>query len=130
MRKKAKEIPEMGNARAVKVATAVVTDLAYVTPVDESTALSNWQVQLNSPASSAIRAFFTGSKGSTKAQSAQAAVEDAKRVLKNKKPGEKIYLSNLVPYIGRLNDGSSTQEPKGFVERAVLVGRLTVRGKI
>ncbi len=130
MRKKAKTIPTMGNELAIKVANVIVEDLATVTPVDETTAISNWQVQLNSPVQSQIRAYFPGSKGSTYSASRQATIENAAAELAGKKPGQPIYLSNVLRYISILNGGSSTQEPRGFVERAVLLGRLVVRGKI
>jgi hypothetical protein len=130
MRKKAKEVPEMGNNLAIKVTMQIVQDLAHVTPVDESTAISNWQVELNSPVQSAIRAYYPGSKGSTYSLSAAATIDDARAALANKKPGQPIYLSNVLRYITRLNEGSSTQAPAGYVERSVLLGRLVVRGKV
>lgn len=34
--------------------------------------------------------------------------------------GQPLHIQNAVPYIGRLNDGWSTQAPSGFVEKAVL----------
>ncbi len=33
--------------------------------------------------------------------------------------GKEIFISNNVPYIGRLNNGHSAQAPSGFVEMAV-----------
>lgn len=130
MRAKAKSIPTMASDLAVKVTKTIVNDLAYATPVDESTAISNWQVQLNTPVQQEIRAYFPGSKGSTYSASAQATVENAEAELAGKKPGQPIYLSNVLRYIVPLNNGSSTQAPAGYVERSVLLGRLVVRGKI
>lgn len=130
MRAKAKSIPTMANDLAIKVTMTIVNDLAYATPVDESTAISNWQVQLNTPVQQEIRAYFPGSKGSTYSASAQATVENAEAELRGKKPGQPIYLSNVLRYIVPLNNGSSTQAPAGYVERSVLLGRLVVRGKI
>lgn len=130
MRKLAKEVPEMGNKLAIKVTITIVNDLAHVTPVDESTAISNWQVELNNPAQSAIRAYYPGKKGSTYSLSVSATIDDAKAALATKKPGQAIYLSNVLRYIRRLNDGSSSQAPAGYVERSVLLGRLVVRGNI
>lgn len=120
----------MGNRLAVKVAMTIVEDLAHVTPVDESTAISNWQVQLNAPVQSAIRAYYPGSQGSTYSQSAAATIENARAELAAKKPGQPIYLSNVLRYIKRLNAGWSTQAPAGYVERSVLLGRLVVRGRV
>ena len=130
MLRKADEVPEMANKLAVKVATTIVTDLAHVTPVDESTAISNWQVQLNLPVQSPIAAYYPGSKGSTYSLSASATIDAAKAELAAKKPGQTIYLSNVLRYITFLNQGSSTQAPAGYVERSVLLGRLVVRGKM
>lgn len=111
---------------AVRVALTIVNDLVYVTPVDTSQAISNWQVELNSPVDSKISPHFPGLLGSTANASAVAAYQLAKSILETKKPGEKIYISNVLPYINKLNDGSSTQQARGFVQRAVLLGRLQV----
>lgn len=108
---------------AVRVTTAIVTDLAFITPVDESTALSNWLVGIGSPRRDEIEPHYRGTQGSTYGQSAQKTVDDARRVLAGKQPGQAIYISNNLPYIRDLNGGSSRQAPAGFVERAELLGR-------
>jgi len=108
---------------AVEVALTIIGDLVFKTPVDTSKALSNWQVTLNEPVSDSIAPFYPGKGGSTQKASAQAALNAARAVLRGKKPGDKIYLSNVLPYIRRLNDGYSGQAPAGFVERAALLGR-------
>jgi len=120
---KAKAIDEAASQTAVDTALAIVGDLAYKTPVDTSQALSNWQVTLDGPAASTIAPHFPGSQGSTYRASAAETIANAKTVLKNKKPGQAIYITNNLPYIKRLNDGYSAQAPAGFVERAVLIGR-------
>jgi hypothetical protein len=124
----ADRVPEAGSKAAAKVAEAILNDLAFVTPVDESTARSNWQVALNTPISDSdeIGPYYLGSHGSTGQASAQAAVAAGRAVLATKKPGETIYVSNVLDYIVPLDEGHSQQEPAGFVHRAVLVGRKTV----
>lgn len=112
---------------AVEVAVRIETNLANVTPVDTSNALSNWQVALNDPEMSEIYPYVPGYKGSSQPQSTAMAIAKAKDVLKNKKPGETIFISNNAPYIIDLNNGSSKQASAGFVERAVLVGKLTAK---
>ncbi len=121
------KLDEEASKAAVKVALTIIGDLVYVTPVDTSQALSNWQASLNSPVDSKIPPHFPGQQGSTQKASASAALEAARSVLSGKKPGDKIYISNVLPYIRRLNDGYSAQAPAGFVERAVLVGRKHAR---
>lgn len=123
LEKKAKAIDEAASQTAADTALAIVGDLAYKTPVDTSQALSNWQVTLQNPASGKISPHFPGLQGSTYRQSAAETINIAKAVLKNKKPGQAIYITNNLPYIRRLNDGYSGQAPAGFVERAVLIGR-------
>ena len=112
---------------AVGVAVAVHHNLTGVTPVDTSTALSNWDISLGGISGEFHEPYFMGSKGSTELASERAANAKALDDLKNKKPQESIFISNSTPYIKNLNNGSSKQEPAGFVYRAVLVGRLAVK---
>ena len=123
LEKKAKAIDEAASKLAVDTALTIVGDLAYKTPVDTSQALSNWQVSLGSPVDSKIPPYYPGEGGSTRNSSAQSTIDAAKNALKQKRPGVTIYISNVLPYIRRLNDGYSKQAPAGFVERAVLIGR-------
>jgi hypothetical protein len=119
-------LPEMqrrASARAVQTALTIVGDLAYHTPVDKSTALSNWQVTQGAPAVGTIKAHYPGEKGSTFGSSAAKVLELAKGVLARKRAGVKIYITNNLPYIRPLNDGHSKQAPAGFIERAILLGR-------
>lgn len=127
LEKRAKTIQAETSALAVKAATALVSYLAWRTPVDTSTALSNWQVNLNNPATSFINAYAFGDRGSTQGASAQATIAAAQRVLTQKKPGEPIYIVNNAPYIADLNRGSSKQAPPGFVEGGVMIARAELR---
>lgn len=124
---KADKLDEDASKLAVKVAETVVASLAYDTPVDVSTALSNWQVSVGTPVVADRAAFYPGEKGSTYKQSASAAIDAARVRLAAKKPGETIYISNLLPYIRKLNGGSSKQHPGNFVEAAVIRGRDYLR---
>jgi hypothetical protein len=123
LERKAKSIDEAASKLAVDTALTIVGDLAFKTPVDTSQALSNWQVSLGSPVDSKIPPYYPGEGGSTRNSSAQSTIDAAKNALKQKRPGVTIYISNVLPYIRRLNDGYSKQAPAGFVERAVLIGR-------
>ncbi len=120
-------LEEEASKHAVKVAETIVASLAYDTPVDTSQALSNWQVGVGVPVAADRPPFYPGERGSTYKQSADATVEAARVRLAAKKPGETIYISNLLPYIRKLNGGSSKQHPGGFVEIAVVRGREILR---
>lgn len=111
------------NQLKVRVATAVIQDLIYSTPVDSSQALSNWQITLGDPSAHRIPPIYPGSKGSTQDASSEAALALALSILKTVKPGQSVWIQNVLPYIRRLNDGYSYQAPAGFVERAQLIGR-------
>ncbi len=121
------KLPERASKAAVKLAQTILYDLTFTTPVDTSQALSNWQVRINAPIQTAIPPYFPGLRGSTQKVSAQAANQEGLLILNTKRPGEKIVISNVVPYIVRLNDGHSKQQPPGFVQRSIQVGRMTVR---
>jgi hypothetical protein len=123
LEKKSKLIEKQASDAAVSVALTIVGDLAYITPVDTSQALSNWITTLSTASNSTIAPQFFGSRGSTKRASAAETINSAIRILASKKPGQVIYITNNLFYIRDLNDGSSSQAPAGFVERSVLIGR-------
>lgn len=123
LERKAKAIDEAASKTAVDTALAIVGDLAYKTPVDTSQALSNWIVTLDSASTQKIAPHYPGVQGSSQRASAAETINAARSVLRNKKPGQPIFITNNLPYIRRLNDGYSGQAPAGFVERAVLIGR-------
>lgn len=117
------KVEQSASDLACEVARKVQSDLVTVTPVDESTALSNWMLTVEEPWLVELPAHFLGSQGSTRSESINAALQQGEQQLKLKKPGEPIFITNNAPYIRELNDGSSNQAPAGFVERAVLFGR-------
>lgn len=127
--KKADEIEKAASDLAIGVALTIVGDLAIKTPVDTSKALSNWQVTLDNPANNTIPPYYPGSDGSTFSASAAETLSKAKIALRDKKPGESIFITNNLPYINKLNEGSSKQEPAGFAERAILLGRKFVESR-
>lgn len=127
MEKLQKEISTAANEAAVFVAETVVENLARVTPVDTSTAISGWVVSLVSQTAYKPGAHFYGSQGSTYTASVRETINNAKLVLRNKHPGQKIFIVNNEDYINDLNNGSSKQAPAGFVERAEALGRIAMR---
>lgn len=127
MYKRADEVGQVANEAKKHAATAIVNYLIGITPVDTSQALSNWQAENSNPAAVPIKAYFEGSRGSTQGSSSQKAMEEAAQIIALAKPGQPIYLSNVLPYIKRLDEGSSSQHPGGFVHASVIVGKLSLR---
>src|SRR5690606_29878075 len=84
-------------------------------------------LRVNSPANRSIFPYYLGRRGSTADVSIQYTKYTAKQNVKGKRPGQAIHIVNNVDYIHDLNAGKSFQEAPGFVERAVLKGRLYIR---
>lgn len=87
------------------------------TPVDTGWARANWIPRIRDPVTAPVGArppsgqtfVDTGAQEAGKAEVATGYRIDL----------GPIYVSNAVPYIGELNDGSSKQAPAGFVQAAI-----------
>jgi len=102
--------------------------LAANTPVDTGEHVSSWTAGIGHPAANAHReAYIEGAGGYTADANARLTVAAARRVIATSKPGQPIYISNEAPAIKLLNNGSSRKEPAGFVERAIMVGRISLQ---
>ncbi len=100
--------------KTVRGVTLVVDQtLAITTPVDTGRARANWLPSLNTPD---VRIVEPGQKSSIDA------------TLKAYKITDTILISNNLPYIQKLNNGSSKQAPAGFVDAALQVGKNAVKG--
>lgn len=86
-------------------------ELRRTTPVDTGNARANWVPSVGSPAPRGDRAAGTAA------------------VLAYRLEQGALYVSNGVPYIRQLNNGSSKQAPALFVERAVDVAIDKVQAK-
>lgn len=126
LEKVADNLPKKINDGKKAIVLKIVSYLADITPVDTSNALSNWQVSKGSPISIEIDPYVPGYLGYTAAASARATVNAAEQALKAVNPGEAVFIANNAPYISDLNSGSSKQHPGGFVEAAILIGRLEI----
>jgi hypothetical protein len=118
---------QVGNEVKKAAVIAIVTDLAYNTPIDEGVHLSNWQVGIGRPPQGPRGAHFPGEGGSTRTPNAQLTVGLARLAVERVKPGVPVFISNEAPAIVRLNEGWSAQAPAGFVDRALLVARGIAR---
>jgi hypothetical protein len=121
------DLPDQIELAASKLVADVIVRMAVNliehTPVDVTTAASNWIASLNAPNLFEMPAIHPGKGGSTAGASRSEAIAHVRRVVADKLPGEPVWLSNIVPYMVYLtNHGTSQQEPAGFFERGVLVG--------
>jgi hypothetical protein len=107
------DLEEIINEEARATSLVLLRDVVISTPVDTGRARGNWQVDLFRFADGEVDLLDRG--GSIAIQRGAARINDARAV---KYPT--ITLSNNLPYIGKLNQGSSTQAPKMFVESAII----------
>lgn len=91
---------DVQRAAALQITSAVITR----TPVDTGRARANWNAQIGSE------------DGSTSdSRTASQAQAQARRAADNFKPGTVLFLTNGLPYIRKLEYGSSKQAPSGMV---------------
>lgn len=129
MRRRGRQVEDGANKAKRQVALIADRELVLETPVDTGRARSNWIVSLGAPVLDAREPYAPGEKlGKGERRNAQAAIEQGTVRIALSKPGQDIYISNNVDYIGRLNDGSSAQAPSGFVQAAVTRAAAAVRG--
>lgn len=134
MRRRARNLSS-NVARAVRtVALAVDREVVTSTPVDTGRARSNWIVSINTPFRADIEPYSPHPKasqgsgaGTAEGANAQAALNQGAGVIARVQQGHTVYVQNNVPYIEKLNNGSSLQAPKNFVGRAVMIGVATLR---
>lgn len=86
------------------------------TPVDTGWARANWIPQIGSPheGTAGTRASAEAGSLSSAAQSGVASVAATYKLRRGR-----VYITNNVPYILKLDAGSSNQAPKGFVIRSI-----------
>lgn len=101
----------------------VTANLIETTPVDTGWARANWIPSLGTPFTQTV-----GSPSSVDTSAQQAGM----LALLAYEPATlasplKVFVSNNVPYIGRLNYGWSSQAPSGFVRFAVDKAAETIR---
>jgi hypothetical protein len=100
------ETPKRVSALARRIELEALKGIVQKTPVDTGRARGNWQVTEGSPAAGTLESVDrsggpTISKGTGEILAA--------------KPFGKIWITNNLPYIGVLEDGSSLQAPAGMV---------------
>lgn len=106
----AKKAGRNGDAVIRKVGLDMTSRIVLRTPVDTGRARANWQCAIGAPASGLLDVTDkTG--GST--------IAAASQKLASFKAGPSIWITNGLPYIGRLEDGYSGQAPSGMVALTV-----------
>lgn len=111
-------IEEEVNEVKRKAALRVLTGVTLATPVDTGRARGSWTVSIGAPDSSASE---------NKDKSGSATIAEGSAVISRALPKDTIFITNYLPYIVSLNDGSSRQAPAKFVERSVQAAVESIR---
>lgn len=109
------------------VAQTVIYIAAAHTPVDTTKAISNWQVGLGNAPNTELAARVPGNRGSTYSASLAQVHAEARERLVNRTVGTEIHIVNNAPYIESLNDGTISQQPGSFVQKAIFAGKRKVK---
>lgn len=105
------------------LALNVHSELVVSTPVDTGWARANWVPSVGVPFEETAGTREQAQAGSVNQGPSSAG---SARVLGYTLDQGTIFISNNVPYIVFLNDGSSAQAPAGFVQAAVEKGLRTI----
>lgn len=89
--------------------TALTTEIVNHTPVDTGRARAHWHASIGAPDES-ISEAVDPSGGAT--------IRRAAEVIKRLEIGERLFITNPLPYIHRLENGYSQQAPAGMVTLA------------
>lgn len=106
-----------------RVALSIDQAVVMATPVKTGRARANWRVQAGSANTETLPAPSSPGDGAQRAL--QEGLDAAAGYAGG--DGSSIHITNSLPYIQRLNDGSSDQAPAGFVETAISIGVQAVR---
>lgn len=94
------------------VALDTTSRVVRQTPADKGTARVNWNLSLGRPDRST-------KPEATSKQLARKTASNARKANRWDPRVESAWLTNALPYIGELENGSSTQAPAGFVRTTV-----------
>lgn len=105
----------------LNIRNMLIADPPQGTPIDTGFASNNWWFEVGRPAPSPRTPTVGG-------EARMAA--DTVAIQSITIDGSTMHLTNNAQYIGLLNDGSSSQTPQGFVERAILTEQFASRNRV
>lgn len=100
-----------------RIALNLDANLRESTPVDTGWARANWILNISTPFPTTAGSRAAAEQGSIDHSPHDAGVL---KVAAGYTLGPPIYETNNVPYIGRLNNGSSQKAPAAFIQAAIV----------
>ena len=111
---------EKGGSEALRATALVVNQTVILaTPKDTGHAKFNWQIGIDTVVTDEIEGEDPGQ--------GQATISRNASTIGGAKPRKMIVISNNVPYILVLNEGSSSQAPAQFVQIAILQAIVAIK---
>lgn len=122
---------ERGFTRLLRqTAVGMGATMVDTTRVDTGEARSNWRASLNAPLGGTIPPYSPGNRlGQGETANADAAKAQQKQVISQftVKKNVSIFITNNVPHIGLLNDGTARIAPGNMVEQGLQTGRAIIK---
>lgn len=117
-----------------RVAKRALKSLVLGTPVDKGVARSNWRVSIGGEPTAIIPAYVPGKNlGIGERANARAAIAAGNAAISqlrtgpiSGRAGRSIKIANSIPYLQKLRDGSSTQQPNDWVGSALIEARSEI----
>ena len=107
-----RELSSLAEHAVRDIAVGVLDGASAATPVDTGASASSWRA-------AARKAGPVVKRTGAAIAASQAAQEVSKVKLGGYRLGPKIFIGSSQPGVEQLNNGSSRQEPKAFVQRAI-----------
>lgn len=127
LRRFANDIPRLQNEIKKEIIREVATEVVGRTPVLTGQARSNYFFTIGRPDNTSLMA---GPFGGGRFGSGDMSLGRAFAAISRVKPGEPVYMTNNLPYIGRLNDGYSAQAPARFIQTATESGIALIQRQV
>ena len=133
MKLRSDKVKQQVQAKIIKYGATLLTNLVMDTPILTGQAKANWQAVIGSPGGSFIGAGGPTSNPKDLAHGPPQHVDFASYeaaalgIIQGYQIGQVLYIFSNLPYIEKLNEGSSSQAPAGFVEAAIMRASASVR---
>jgi len=112
----ARTITKNDLALVKEVTQEVVNFVATATPVLTGQASGNWKTRIGAP-------DLTSDLG---ASTPGVSIQNMQAALIGLRTGQQVHITNNLPYITLLNQGSSSKAPSMFVEMSIMVALNTI----
>lgn len=111
------DLSEFTSSRSKGITVGVTEALFVVNPLDTGWSRSNWIPSVGQPARGPFGSYEQAKRGDV--STALGARDQGLRAVQAAPLDRKFFISNDVPYVPDLNDGSSPQAPSGYVQSTI-----------